>query len=151
MKSLHLSVLRTARMIWWGVILQGSLFAMWGVNLFLTADEVTTTALWPYFVFAALAVLSLVYGSRFYPMVSHLRRGEILAYDLKKRKESLLLITVIHLLLLEFVCVLGIFLAIFLQSKTVVYPFFFVSMIALVFSFPKEDWYQSFFKETDSI
>lgn len=143
-------VLRTARLLWWGVILQACLFALWGVNLFLTAEQPTTEAWWPYVLFSIMGLLTTLYGIKFFHNFSQVRRQEILSHEPKKRRETLLMISVIHFLLLEFVCVLGILLAVFLQKKQAVYPFFVVSMIGLAFSFPTKEWFRSFFQDAAS-
>lgn len=141
------SVLRTSRFIWWGVILQGCLFTFWGVNLFLTAEEETQVSFWPYVIFTLLGIVSLVYGFKFYQNYTRYRQKEIMQADFKKRKEMLLLAAVMHFSLLEFVCILGVLLAVFLQKKTVVYPFFIASMIGLAYSFPQKEWFAPFLKE----
>jgi len=142
------STLKTARYIFIGIAVQATLFALWGQEFFLSVDTPPTGGIAIYFVFGLMALASFAYGLRFFQNFTRIKSAELEKQPAKKRKESLLLITAIHFLLLEFVSVIGILLAIFVQKKFVIYPFFALFLAGFALSFPKPEWYAAFFKET---
>jgi hypothetical protein len=143
------SLLKTARWIHAGIFIQASLFALWGLSYFINPTENAPLVMWPALVFSILGLGSFAYGLRFFQNYTTLKKNEILAMEVKKRRESLLLVTVIHFLMIEFVCVLGIILAIFLQRPSAVYPFYVAFIGGMALSIPRDTWFSSFFPEEE--
>lgn len=142
------SALRTAKIIYFGIALQATIFVFWGMQFFLMAETPAVGGWAVYIIFSVMAFLSFFYGVRFFQNYTRFRRQQILKLQAPKRKETLLLVTAIHFLLLEFVSVIGILLAIFVQQKYVIIPFYLLFLIGLALSYPKQNWYNSFFEDS---
>jgi hypothetical protein len=145
------SLLKTSRLILAGIFIQASLFCLWGLRYFINLTENAPAVFWPTVIFSLLGVASFAYGIRFFQNYGSIRKKEIILMEIKKRKESLLLVVVIQYLMLEFVSVLGIILSIFLQKPTMVYPFYFAFFVGIALSLPKEEWFSEFFPERESV
>lgn len=143
------STLKTARFIFGGIALQATLFIMWGQQFFLSLETPPTGGMGIYFLFGFMGLASFGLGIRFFQNYVKHKRPEITKHEGKKRKESLLLLVAIHLLMIEFVAVVGILLAIFVQQRYVIYPFFGLFVVGMAKSFPQAEWFEPFFKDTD--
>lgn len=143
------STLKTARIIFFGIAAQATLFVFWGAQFFLMPETPQTGGWSVYVVFSLMALISFVYGIRFFQNYTKVKSAELSVMGDKKKKETLLLVTAIHLLLLEFVCVLGILLSLFVQRQWVIYPFYAVFLAGLWWSYPRPEWYQKFYGKTD--
>lgn len=139
------SLLKTSRIILAAIFIQASIFAFWGMQFFITGATVPFSALWPTVIFSLLGLATFAYGFRFFQNFSLVRKKELMTQDAKKRKESLLVIVVIHYLMLEFVAVLGIILGIFMQNSVYMYPFYAAYIVGVFMSLPKESWFSGFF------
>lgn len=141
------TTLKTSRIIFVGIATQATLFAFWGRQFFLMDGTPSTGGIGIYFIFGGMAVLSFAYGIRFFQNYTKVKRDSLLKMVPKRRKETLLLISAIHHLLLEFVAIVGIMLALFVQNTNVIYPFFALFAIGMGFSFPKKTWFEGFLEE----
>lgn len=92
--------------------------------------------------FSIMACLTFLYGFRFVKNYIKARSVELKKYDVKKRGEALVVASAIQLLLIEFICIIGMFLAIFLQKSAIIYPFYGLFLVGLYFSYPKSEWYK---------
>ena len=136
---------RKGRFLFFLIFAMGSLFSFFSLRFFVL-NEPAPVPLLTYILFTSMALVSFIYGVRFVKNYSRARSGELAQQDVFKRKEALVVATAIQLLLIEFVCIIGLFLAIFTQKKEMIYPFYFVFLIGLYFSYPKADWYESVLK-----
>jgi hypothetical protein len=147
--ALITSTLRTARALFFGIALQATVFAIWGQEFFVSSETPPTGGNIIYILFGFMALASFAYGIRFFQNYTKVKRAEIAKFEDRKRKESLLMVTAVHLLLLEFVSIIGILLAIFVQKRWVVFPFYGLFAIGFALSYPRSEWYSSFFKDSD--
>lgn len=147
MSSIHpevKSLVKTSRWILAAIFIQATLFAFWGLGFFITgANPVGYVG--PIVVFSLMGLATFIYGFRFYHNYTRIRQKDLLAQEPKKRRETLLLIVVIHFLTIEFICVLGIILAIFLQNDQAMYPFYALFNAGLALSIPRAPWFEPFF------
>ncbi len=146
-KSLAPSTLKTAKLIFFGIFFQATAFSFWGMQYFITQPGPATAPILVYVVFTLMALISFVYGIRFFQNYLKVKSHSIRSYEPKKLKESLLLIYAIHILLLEFVAIIGILIAIFTQLAWLIYPFYFLFLIGMWFSYPQLFWFAPYFKE----
>jgi hypothetical protein len=137
-------VLKTTRILFFAILIMGSLFCFWGLNFFVLNDPEQGIHLGVYIMFSVMAFLSFIYGIRFVKNYSTTKKTQILKYPYQRRKETLIAITAVQLLLVEFVCIIGIFLAIFVQKREIIYPFYLLFLVGLYFSYPKSDWYKEY-------
>ncbi len=140
--SLLKLVVKRGRFLFFLVLIMGSVFCFWGLHFFVLNEPTQGVPMATAIVFSVMAFLSFLYGFKFVKNYTKVRRLELIKQDVEKRKEALIVATAIQLLLIEFVCIIGLFLAIFTQIKEVIYPFYFVFIIGLYFSYPKADWYK---------
>lgn len=137
---------RRGRMLFFFILTMGTIFCFFGLKLFVLNEP--STAPWTtYIIFSVMALLSFLYGVRFVKNYIKVRATELMAQTVVKRKETLVIATAVQLLLIEFVCVIGLFLSIFTQIKELIFPFYFVFLIGLYFSYPKADWYEGILKK----
>jgi hypothetical protein len=146
--SLLASTVKTARIVFFGIFIQSSLFSFWGLEFFITQPGPQTAPLPVYVVFTLMAVISFVYGIRFFQNHMKTRQAQIKVYDGKKLKETLLLVYAIHVLLLEFVAIIGIMIAIFTQTSWLIYPFYFLFLIGMWFSYPQKLLFEPYFGDS---
>lgn len=149
-KSLLTSTLRTARWIFFAVFFQASVFSFWGAKYFITSSLPTSAPTTVYVVFSLMAIVSFIYGFRFFQNYVKIKKTQLLKHSDKKQKETLLLVYAIHILLLEFVDIIGIMLAIFTQTPWLIFPFYFLFAVGMAFSLPRESFFIDFFK-TESV
>lgn len=150
-KSQVAATLRTAKLLFFGIFFQATAFSFWGMQYFITQPGPVTAPLLVYVVFTLMALISFVYGIRFYQNYLKVKGASIRAYEPKKLKEALLLIYAIHILLLEFVAIIGILIAIFTQLAWLIYPFYFLFLVGMWFSYPQLLWFAPHFeKSTES-
>lgn len=142
---------RTAKVIFFAIFFQATVFSFWGLQFFMSTSQETPVPLPIYVVFSLMALLSFVYGIRFFQNYIKVRSSTFASMEAKKLKESLLLIYSLQLLLLEFVAVIGIMIAIFTQKPALIYPFYGLFLIGMIFSYPKLAWFEPHFagKGTD--
>lgn len=133
---------KRGRMIFFMIFIMGSLFSFWGLNFFVLNEPAQNVHIGTYVMFSIMAMLSFLYGFRFVKNYSKVRLTELKKHDIAKRKEAMVVATAIQLLLIEFVCIIGIFLAIFVQKQAIIYPFYFLFLVGLYFSYPKPEWYR---------
>ena len=134
--------LKRARILFFIIFFMGTAFCFWGLQFFVLNEPTSNVHIGTYVVFSIMAFLSFLYGIRFVKNYARLRLKELKKYDLNKRKEAMVVASAIQLLLIEFVCIIGIFLSIFVQKREIIYPFYFLFIVGLYFSFPKADWYK---------
>lgn len=133
---------KRARVLFIIIGVMGTLLSFWGLQFFVLNEPTDNVHIMTYVMFAIMAMLSFIYGVRFVKNYSKVRIAELKKYDIKKRKEAMVVATAIQLLLIEFVCIIGIFLAIFVQKREIIYPFYLLFVAGLYFSFPKSEWYK---------
>lgn len=133
---------KRARILFYIVLVMGTGFCFWGLQFFVLNEPTKDIGVGTYIVFAVMACLSFLYGFRFVKNYARVRYKELKKHEIGKRKEALVVATAIQLLLIEFICIIGIFLAIFVQKREIIYPFYFLFAVGLYFSFPKADWYK---------
>lgn len=141
------SLLRVSRWIWIGLFSQTTLFAFYGLNFFIS-ETFATSAVLPIVIFASMALFTFFYGVHFFKNYTQLRFKKIMDLPEKNRREALLLAVVIQLLLVQFVCILGIFLSVFQQQGYFVYPFFAVFVLGMWKCYPQSQWFDQFFGGT---
>lgn len=137
-------VVKTSRLLFFAILILGSLFSLWGLNYFVLNEPTQNVGIGVYALFGVMAVLSFLYGIRFFKNYTLNKRTEILKQDTRRRKETLIVATAVQLLLIEFVCIIGIFLAIFVQKEEAIYPFYLLFLIGLYFSYPEAEWYKDY-------
>lgn len=140
------SLVKTSRWILAAIFIQASLFAFWGLGFFITGANPVGYA-GPIVVFSVMGLATFLYGFRFFHNYTRVRQKDILAQEPKKRRETLLLVVVIHFLTIEFVCVLGIILGIFLQNEQAMYPFYALFNAGLAMSIPRDSWFEPFYSK----
>ena len=146
MKNTRLaSTLKTARIIFFAIVFQATVFSFWGLKYFISQSGPTQASITVYVVFTLMALVSFIYGIRFFQNYTKVKATQLRTYPEKKRKESLLLVYAIHVLLLEFVAIIGIMMAIFTQTNLLIYPFYSLFLIGMWFSYPKLSWFDSYF------
>jgi len=145
------STLKIARILFFAIALQATVFVFWGSAMFMFDEKLQVGGFGVYIVFALMGAFSFAYGVRFFRNYLKVKGHTIMVMAPPKRKEMLLLLTAIQFLLLEFVCVIGIFLSLFVQKQMVVYPFFVIFLVGMGFSYPKPQWYENFFKDVSSV
>lgn len=145
-EELLLQTLKRGRFLFFMILLMGSVFSFWGLHFFVL-NEPAQAPLMTYVVFSIMALLSFIYGVRFVKNYIKVRFNELKKQPVQKRKEALVVATAIQLLLIEFICIIGLFLAIFTQMKEIIYPFYVVFLIGIYFSYPKADWYKDILTE----
>lgn len=145
--SLLASTVKTARFVFFGILIQSTLFSFWGLEFFITQPGPQTAPIPVYVVFTLMAVISFAYGIRFFQNYMKVRGAKLKAYEGRKLKETLLLVYAIHVLLLEFVAIIGIMIAIFTQSAWLIYPFYFLFLIGMWFSYPQKALFENYFGE----
>ncbi len=142
------STFKTAKIVFFGIFIQATLFSFWGLEFFITQPGPQTAPIPVYVVFTLMAVISFVYGIRFFQNYMRVRGAKIKSYEDRKLKETLLLVYAIHLLLLEFVAIIGIMIAIFTQSTWLIYPFYFLFLIGMWFSYPQKKLFEPYFGDS---
>jgi len=135
------STLKRGRVLFVIIAVMGTVFSLWGLQFFVLNEPSKDVGVVPYLLFSTMAMLTFLYGFRFVKNYKKVRRAELLKYDVKKRQEAMVVATAIQLLLIEFICIIGMFLAIFLQQQMIIYPFYAVFLLGLYFSYPKSEWY----------
>lgn len=140
------ATVRTAKIIFFGIFFQATVFSFWGLQFFMSNNQETPVPIPIYAVFSLMALLSFVYGIRFFKNYIKVKASTFAGLEQKKLKEALLLIYALQLLLLEFVAVIGIMIAIFTQKPPLIYPFYGLFLVGMFFSFPKLDWFAPHFK-----
>ena len=146
--SLLASTVKTARFVFFGILIQSTLFSFWGLEFFITQPGPQTAPLLVYVVFVLMAVISFIYGIRFFQNYMKVRGAKLKAYEGRKLKETLLLVYAIHILLLEFVAIIGIMIAIFTQTGWLIYPFYFLFLIGMWFSYPQKALFENYFGDS---
>lgn len=136
---------KRGRFLFFLILAMGTVFSFFGLHFFVL-NEPSPAPMFTYIVFSTMALLSFIYGIRFVKNYSKVRAAELNKQSVLKRKEAMVVATAIQLLLIEFVCIIGLFLAIFTQKKEIIYPFYVVFLIGLYFSYPKADWYEGILK-----
>ena len=145
--SYQKSLLRMSRGVWWVILLQTTFYTFYGLPLFMTA-ELPTHAVVPSVLFTLLGVFTFLYGTRFFRNYTQFRETKIMALEGKRRREAVLTAVVLQLLLVQFICILGIVLSIFQQRIYYVYPFFAAFAVAMWMSYPRNEWFNHYFGET---
>ena len=143
------STVKTARIVFFGILIQSTLFSFWGLEYFITQPGPLTAPLPVYVVFTLMAVISFVYGIRFFQNYMKARGAKVKTYEGKKLKETLLLVYAIHILLLEFVAIIGIMIAIFTQTAWLIYPFYFLFLVGMWFSYPQKFLFEPYFGDSN--
>jgi hypothetical protein len=146
--SMLAATLKTARIVFFGILFQATVFSFWGLEFFITQPSPQAAPIPVYVVFTLMALISFVYGIRFFQNYMKARGTKLKTYEDRKLKETLLLVYSIHLLLLEFVAVIGIMIAIFTQSAWLIYPFYFLFLLGMWFSYPQKSLFEPYFQET---
>lgn len=147
--TLLASTLKTARIIFFAIVFQATVFSFWGLKYFISQPGPTQAPITVYVVFTLMALVSFVYGIRFFQNYTKVKSSQLRTYQEKKRKESLLLVYAIHVLLLEFIAIIGIMMAIFTQTNWLIYPFYGLFLAGMWFSYPKISWFDSHFAAGD--
>jgi hypothetical protein len=145
--SLLASTVKTARFVFFGILIQSTLFSFWGLEFFITQSGPQSAPLAVYVVFVLMAVISFVYGIRFFQNYMKVRGAKLRTYEGRRLKETLLLVYAIQILLLEFVAIIGIMIAIFTQTAWLIYPFFLLFLIGMWFSYPQKSLFENYFGE----
>lgn len=112
------------RLLFFMILIVGTLFCLWGLQFFVLNEPSQNIHFMTNILFVFMALLSFVYGVRFVKNYSQVRSAELKKQDISKRKEAMVVATAVQLLLIEFVCIIGIFLAIFAQRQEIIYPFY---------------------------
>lgn len=134
--------LKRGRILFYLIAAMGTVFSLWGLQFFVLNEPAAGANLVTYMMFSVMAFLTFLYGFRFVKNYTKLRRAELKKYDINKRQEAMVVATAIQLLLIEFICIIGMFLAIFLQNQALIYPFYGLFLVGLYFSYPKAEWYR---------
>lgn len=150
-KTLLTSTLKTARIIFFAILFQATVFSFWGLQYFISQPGPTQAPIAVYVVFTLMALVSFIYGIRFFQNYTKVKGTQLRGYPEKKRKESLLLVFAIHVLLLEFISIIGIMMAIFTQTNWLIYPFYVLFAIGMWFSYPKLSWFDSYFSSGEVV
>ncbi len=146
-KTLANATLKTAKIIFFGIFFQATVFSFWGMQYFITQPGPAKAPLAVYVVFTLMAFVSFIYGLRFFQNYIKVKGASFAKYEGKKLKEALLLIYAIHILLLEFVAIIGIMIAIFTQTTWLIYPFYFLFLVGMWFSYPQLFWFAPHFEK----
>lgn len=136
------STLKRARVLFYIIAVMGTVFSLWGLQFFVLNAETKEAGIMTHVMFSIMACLTFLYGFRFVKNYIKARSVELKKYDVKKRGEALVVASAIQLLLIEFICIIGMFLAIFLQKSAIIYPFYGLFLVGLYFSYPKSEWYK---------
>src|SRR5687768_6000629 len=83
------ALVKTARFIFFGILLQASLFAFWGLSFFLTQEPLSPPSMGVYIVFVLMAAISFIYGIRFFQNYSKVKRQYLLDKTPRQRREAL--------------------------------------------------------------
>lgn len=133
--------LKRGRVLFYIIAVMGTVFSLWGLQFFILNEPMAEANLITHVMFSVMGFLTFLYGFRFVKNYKKTRRAELKKYDIAKRQEAMVVATAIQLLLIEFICIIGMFLAIFLQNQVLIYPFYGLFLMGLYFSYPKADWY----------
>lgn len=148
MESQQTATVKTARVVFFGILIQATLFSFWGLEFFITQPGSQSAPLTIYVVFTLMAVISFVYGIRFFQNYMKARGTKMRTFEARKLRETLLLVYSIHLLLLEFVAIIGIMIAIFTQTAWLIYPFYSLFLVGMWLSYPQKQLFQPYFEDS---
>lgn len=148
--ALLASTFKMARIIFFAIFFQATVFSFWGLQYFISQPGPTQAPVTVYVVFTLMALVSFVYGIRFFQNYTKVKGAQLRGYSEKKRKESLLLVYAIHVLLLEFIAIIGIMISIFTQTNWLIYPFYTLFLVGMWFSYPRLTWFDSYFSSGEA-
>jgi hypothetical protein len=144
-KSLLSATLRTAKIIFFGIFFQATVFSFWGLKYFITQEGPAQAPIAIYVMFSLMAFISFFYGLHFFKNYIKVKGTSFFKVEPRKLKESLLLIYAIQVLLIEFVAIIGILVSIFTQTAWLIYPFYILFLIGMFLSYPRIYWFEPHF------